>query len=408
MLLIHGKGIYDSDKQRMEHTGLVIEKEKIRELGLFEELAGRYPEAELLDYSQEYIMPGLINTHVHLEFTPQTEVCRTFMEEKKEQRLEKAIRHGREMLYSGVTTVRDLGSSMETEKAIRKMEKASSAGLPRLLLSGMPLTEKGGHLAFLGEAADSGEELMFAVAQRKRAGCDCIKLIVSGGQNTPGSVPERDAYDRERIRLVTEEAHRQGLLVAAHCLTTTSFVNCMENGVDFMEHCSCFVRKYPENLLARVWEPEKMEKFRGDHRLFMIGFSNNYHRLDEARERRKKPSPEETFWLEQEKREAEIFNHLLDLGLRPVIGTDGGCGQTYFDETWLELALLVERCGMSEADVIHAATVTGAEALGLEKVAGRLKPGYDADLITMKENPLKNIHALAGVRHVMRAGQVIC
>ncbi|MCI8765612.1 MAG: amidohydrolase family protein [Lachnospiraceae bacterium] len=405
--VIRAKGICDPDTGAMAGNGLAVEEGKIRERGWFEEMISRYPGAELLDYPDEYVLPGLINTHVHLEFTPDTEICRMFCRETKEERLEKAFRHAREMLFSGVTTVRDLGSSMETAEGLRKMGQRSDSGLPGLHLSGMPLTEKEGHLAFLGEAADSREELLLAVKQRKEAGCDCIKIIVSGGQNTPGSLPERDAYDRERIRLVTEAAHREKLPVAAHCLTATAFMNCMEAGVDNIEHCSCFVRKQPENLLARVWDQEKMEKYQGDERLFMIGFSNNYHRLDEVREGRRSPAWQERFWLEQEKREAEIFNRLLRLGLRPVIGTDGGCGQTYFHETWLELALLVERCGLSEQEAIWAATVAGAEALGLSGKAGRLTEGYDADLITVRENPFRQIRALAKVEHVMRAGEVI-
>lgn len=405
--LVHGKGIYDSDTRCMACTGMVTEQGEIKECGDFQALALKYPEAEVLDYSDQYILPGLINTHVHLEFTPSTEVCSAFLAEEKEKRFEKARIHAREMLYSGVTTARDLGSSMETAEYLRKAQQESDAALPRLHLSGMPLTERNGHLAFLGEGADSEEELVEAVRQRKEAGCDCIKLIVSGGQNTPGSLPEKDAYDRKRIKLITEAAHERGLPAAAHCLTVSSFVNCMEAGVDCIEHCACFVRKHPENLLARVYEPQRMEAFRGDRRFFMIGFSNNYHKLDAAREGRKKPSPQEAFLLEQEMREAEIFNCLLDLGMRPVVGTDGGCGETYFDETWLEIALLVERCGLSEADAIHAATVAGAQALGLGDRIGRLKKGYEADFITMKENPLKHIRALAEAEHVVHEGRVI-
>ena len=199
--MIRAKGICDPDTGAMAGNGLAVEEGKIRERGWFEEMISRYPGAELLDYPDEYVLPGLINTHVHLEFTPETEICRMFCRETKEERLEKAFRHAREMLFSGVTTVRDLGSSMETAEGLRKMGQRSDSGLPGLHLSGMPLTEKEGHLAFLGEAADSREELLLAVKQRKEAGCDCIKIIVSGGQNTPGSLPERDAYDRERIRL---------------------------------------------------------------------------------------------------------------------------------------------------------------------------------------------------------------
>lgn len=406
-ILIHGKGIYDSDQGGFRDTGLVVRDGLILERGDFTELAMRYPGARMLDYSGEYVMPGLINTHVHLEFTPSDNSYGIYRSESSAQHLEKAVEHGRALLNSGVTTARDLGSSMELVKAFGGENRKKEAGLLRLQLAGPPLTKRGGHLAYLGGEADTARELEEAVREHYAAGCGCIKIIASGGQNTPGSFPEQDSYDAGRIRAVAEAARSFGLPTAAHCLTTTSFLDSMAGGVDCIEHCACFVRKQPENLLAREYVPEQMEAFRGDKRLFMIGISNHYHRLDEAREGRRKPSPEEYFWLEQEKRECEIFCRLLELGLRPVIGTDGGFGQTYFEETWLELALLKERCGLSGPEVIRAATVSGAEALGIDSFVGKLKAGYECDLITVRENPLKQIRAFRQVTHVMQGGKVI-
>lgn len=156
-----------------------------------------------------------------------------------------------------------------------------------------------------------------AVKERKSAGCGCVKLIVSGGQLTPGSVPEHDSYSREEIRAAVEAAHELGLPTAAHCLTTSSYVNAMEAGVDSVEHCACFRRNPCLGLLERCYEPDVMEAFRGDHRYFMIGISNNYHQLDQVREGVRKPDERESFLLEQEKRECEIFGRLADLGMRP-------------------------------------------------------------------------------------------
>ncbi len=405
-ILIHGKGIYDSDKRCMDGTGLVICDGKIIERGEFHKLAARCSGARVLDYSQEYILPGLINTHVHLEFTPSDDSYAVYMGEDHTQHLRKAIAHGEALLRSGVTTARDLGSSIDLVKSLKQGQPAG-INLPRLQLSGPPLTERRGHLAFLGMPADSEEELIKGVQERSAAGCGCIKIIASGGQSTPGSCPEQNAYDRDRIQAAAEAAHNLGLPTAAHCLTTTAFVNSMFGGVDCIEHCACFVRKQPENLLAREYVPEIMEMFRDDGRQFMVGISNHYHRLDDVREGRRRPSFEESFWLDQEKRECEIVQHLLELGMRPVIGTDSGFGQTYFEETWLEVALLKERCGLSESEVIHAATAAGAEALGMGNQLGKLKAGYEADFITVPENPLKQIRAFRQVKHVMRQGELI-
>ncbi len=405
--LIHGKGVYDSEQRKMNHNSLLIQDGVIQEIGSYEELAKKYKGVKILDCSEEYVLPGMINTHVHLELTPGESAYAVYVAENEEEHWEKALLHARQMLHSGVTTVRDLGSSMDFVKRLKQLSDKELQQLPNLHVSGMPLTEKGGHMSFLGEGADTEEELRDAVRKLWDAGCDCIKIIVNGGQNTPGSKPENDAYDEKRIRLIVEEAHKLGLTTVTHCLTTSSFVNVMRAGVDCIEHIACFVRTEKEKLLARIYVPEIMEEFRGDHRWFMIGFSNNYHRLDEVREGRKEPSPDEVFWLEQEKREAEIFQNVMDLGLRPVVGTDGGCGFTYFDETWLEVALLVERCGLSEADAIHAATVNGAEALGVGDRIGQIKEGFAANLILVRENPLEEIRALNNVTHVIKNGILI-
>lgn len=406
-LLIHGKGVYDSEQRKISHNSLLIQDGVIREIGAYEELAQKYDGVDLLDCPDEYILPGMINTHVHLELTPGESAYAVYVAETEEEHWEKAILHARQMLDSGVTTARDLGSSMDFVKRLKSLSNEDREHLPKLQVSGMPLTEKGGHMSFLGEGADTEDELRTSVRKLWEVGCDCIKIIANGGQNTPGSSPENDAYDEKRIRLIVEEAHKLGLTTVTHCLTTSSFLNVMRAGVDCIEHIACFVRTEKEKLLARIYIPEIMEEFRGDHRWFMIGFSNNYHRLDEVREGKKTPSPDEIFWLEQEKREAEIFQNIMDLGLRPVVGTDGGCGFTYFDETWLEVALLVERCGLAEADAIHVATANGAEALGIGERTGQIKEGFDADLILLKENPLEQIRALRNVTHVIRNGILI-
>lgn len=408
-VLVHGKGIYDSDAMKMKYTGMVLEGSRIKEMGRFEELSQAYPDVRVMDFSDSYILPGLVNTHVHLEFTPCRDTYGIYRREDRKARLDRAAEHARTLLRSGVTTVRDAGSSMDLAEALSGREAGSEpkTELPRIQAAGMPLTPDGGHLAFLGKTSNGTEELKQAVKERKSAGCGCVKLIVSGGQLTPGSVPEHDTYSRGEIQAAVEAAHELGLPTAAHCLTTSSYVNAMEAGVDSVEHCACFRRNRRLGLLERYYEPDVMEAFRGDHRYFMIGISNNYHQLDQVREGVRKPDEREAFLLEQEKRECEIFGRLADLGMRPLVGTDAGCGYTFFDETWLEMELLCRRCGLTPEKAIHAATLEGARALGYGDFLGRLAPGYEADFIAVAQNPIQDIEAFRHIKHVVCRGKII-
>ena len=403
MKLIHGKGIYDSERQRMNGNGLLIYGSDIAACGSFDELYEQHPGANIIDWRDGYVMPGLINTHVHLEFTPGSDSYGTYVTESSDLHIQKARMHAKEMLLSGVTSARDLGSSMEL---VTRRETVSGKNFPKLFLAGAPLTQTKGHLFYLGGAADTEEELREAVATHFDAGCDCIKMMINGGQNTPGSLPERRAYDKKTIRATVDEAHRFGMTVAVHCLTTESFVNAMEGDADSIEHCACFERSASSGLLERVYQTQVMDSFRGNCRFFMAGFSNHYHLLDDARSGKKSATQEELFMLQQEEREAEIICNLIDLGMCPVIGTDAGFGLTYFNETWMELALLVERCGLSEADAIKAATENGASALQENKV-GSLQSGYRADMIALSRNPLHDIRAFSDVQHVMSRGLVV-
>ena len=374
-VLVHGKGIYDSDAMKMKYTGMVLEGSRIKEMGRFEELSQAYPDVRVMDFSDSYILPGLVNTHVHLEFTPCRDTYGIYRREDGKARLDRAAEHARTLLRSGVTTVRDAGSSMDLVEALSGREAGSEpkTELPRIQAAGMPLTPDGGHLAFLGKTSNGTEELIQAVKERKSAGCGCVKLMVSGGQLTPGSVPEHDTYSRGEIRAAVEAAHELGLPTAAHCLTTSSYVNAMEAGVDSVEHCACFRRNSRLGLLERYYEPDVME----------------------------------AFLLEQEKRECEIFGRLADLGMRPLVGTDAGCGYTFFDETWLEMELLCRRCGLTPEKAIHAATLEGARALGYGDFLGRLAPGYEADFIAAAQNPIQDIEAFRHIKHVVCRGKII-
>jgi len=396
-LLIHAKGIYDSEKHIVsQNDGLFISGEKIQKIGAFTSLVMEFPNARLLDLTDCYLYPGLINTHVHLEFDAKDDPRVDFLAEDRNVRFLRAAQNANIMLRSGTTTIRDAGSTWDLLH-LQDPAAGEILPLPRLQLAGPPLTITGGHLHWLGEEADSIDELIQGVRLRQKCGCGTIKLIVTGGQMTPGSGAERTSYTIEEIQAIQQEARHLGLPTLAHCLTTEGFVNAVRGDVDCIEHVACFRRNKQNLLLERIYEPEVMEQFRGDHRFFMKGITCFYHMLDPYRSGEKEPTWREAFFLEQERRMVNIFKNVVDLGLTPVLGTDAGTAHTYFHESSFELEIFVERCGISNAQAIDIGTVNSAACLGLGEVTGRLKEGYSADIIALKQNPLDDIRAFRKV-----------
>ncbi|MDD3996923.1 MAG: amidohydrolase family protein [Sphaerochaetaceae bacterium] len=407
MLLIHAKGVYDNETRSLIGDSLLVDVDRIVGIGMFADLKEHVDtKTELYHLEDLYLFPGLINTHVHLEFDSTTSARVHYISQPPQVRMGRALAQAQTMLLSGVTTVRDAGSSWEmldiTDSSLAALYK-----LPRLQLCGPPITVTGGHLNFMECEADSHEELVTSVRLHQKRGCSAIKMMVTGGQMTPGSLPERVSYSPEDISVLVDESKRLGLPTVAHCLTTDGFINCMEGNIDSIEHCACFVRNQSNRLLERIYEPKIMEQYRGQSRFFMNGLAASYHTFDRVRAGIDKPNESQIFWLEQEERMFAIFRKLIELGMKPVVGTDAGVSNTYFDETWLELELMCSRGGQSEADVIDIATVNGATCLGMEQEVGKLKVGYKADVIGLVDNPLENIAAFRHVPWIMRDGIIV-
>lgn len=405
--LIRAKGVYDSDSKTLPYDGILINGDGlISQTGPFAFLVAEYPDVPVLDMSELYIFPGLINTHVHLAGDCTPDGLKTRLSEPSEVRVLRCARQAAIMLSSGVTTIRDAGSGFEL-LSLKHESVSKLYALPRMHISGPPITITGGHMHYFGGEADSMDEVVRAVRQRKKAGCDSIKIVVSGGQATPGSLPERESYSEELIAAMTQEARLSDMKTFCHCLTTKAFVRSMRGGVDCIDHCACFVRNRENGLLERIYLPEVMEEFRGQKRFFGPGLSTAYPALSHCRDQREVQTPREAFLLLQERRHQQNFSKYLELGLTPVVATDAGARCSYFDETRLELELMVEKCGLSPEDAIAAATVNGAQCLGLGHSIGKIAAGYSADLVAIRDNPLRNIKSFRNVVRVIYRGNVV-
>ena len=405
--LIAAKGVYDSElRQLRERTGVLVQGAQIVAVQHIDELIAANPNVRILNYKDYYLFPGLINTHVHLECNPNEDFSAGFLADTSSLRLARAMIAAQAMLQSGVTTVRDAGGSWGILELLNpRMEKI--AHLPRLQLAGPPITITGGHMHYFGGEADTLNELLRAVRLRQKLGCEAIKIVVTGGQMTPRSGADRVSYSSEQIRVISDEAHHLGLRTFAHCLTAQGFVNAVQGRVQSIEHCAFFVFNKQNGLLERVYDASTAEKFSGRKIFFSKTMASLWRNLDRARSNGNEITEKEKFLLRQEKNMFDNFLNLKKLGFLPVLATDAGVPKTYFDETWLELEIMVKYCGLSPEEAIEIGTINSASCLGIEKNVGMIKSGYSADIIGLEENPLKNIDAYRNVQLVISRGKVV-
>jgi imidazolonepropionase-like amidohydrolase len=165
--------------------------------------------AMVRDFGDRWVMPGLFNTHVHLDFSASKTPLRDFESEDPSERLLRAAKNANALLLSGVTTARDCGSQWET-LALARRPDLSPVPLPRLLMSGPPITVPYGHLHFMHGIVRNDRDIYAHIARIRKDGGRSVKVMISGGQMTPGSRPEDTVFSQEDLNLVTGEARRLG------------------------------------------------------------------------------------------------------------------------------------------------------------------------------------------------------
>jgi imidazolonepropionase-like amidohydrolase len=187
-------------------------------------------------YEAPAVVPGLINSHVHLEVNGEPDTMGFYVVRNAKQRALYAATNARLALHAGVTTVRDLGASdgqaIELREAIARGEHVG----PTIIAAGQALCITGGHGFFLGRETDGPWDARKGVREQRKAGADCIKLVATGGVLTKGAVPGLDQLSEEEMRAAIEEATTHGMRVAAHAIGTNGIKNALRAGVTSIEH----------------------------------------------------------------------------------------------------------------------------------------------------------------------------
>ncbi|GIF95908.1 amidohydrolase family protein [Catellatospora citrea] len=334
------------------------------------------------------LLPGLVDTHVHLAFDAGPDPVAALVKTDDAELLTHMRAAAQSALRAGVTTVRDLGDRSYLALALAEEFRRQPELGPEILAAGPPLTTPGGHCHFFGGEVEGAEALRAAVRERHARGCAVIKIMASGGHMTPGSVAPHDSqYTLADLRVVVEEAHGLGLRVAAHAHGVAAIKNAVAAGVDSIEHVSFLTgdgTTPDQDVLAAVAESDSFVSL-------TLG-------LDPRFPNPAMSSPHASVVL-------DAYRDLHKLGAKVVIGSDAGIGP-FKPHGVLPYAVsdLVQLGISSPREALAAVTSLAAQACGVDGRKGQITIGADADLLAVHGNPMEDPAALLDVQAVFRAG----
>lgn len=342
--------------------------------------------AAVTDFGPDgWLLPGLIDAHVHLCWDASDDAVAHVASDDHETVLETARASAATALQAGVTTVRDLGDRDYLVLDLREQVPAEQR--PEIVAAGPPITTRGGHCHFLGGEAEGADALLAAVRERAERGCDVVKVMASGGMMTPGSSVLHQQYDRSDLRLIAAEAHRLGLSAAAHVHAAETIPDVIDAGFDTLEH---FTFATAEGIGLRQELLDEVIR-RGTFISVTVGRIPGVPAPPPAMAARI-----DAMW--------DLVAKVVASGARVVAGTDAGIDSAKPHDVLPHGLIQLAELGMPNLDVLRSATTEAAEAVGRSGRKGVLRPGADADLLALGSSPVDDISAVTDIRAVYRAG----
>ncbi|MGW0215161.1 amidohydrolase family protein [Micromonospora chokoriensis] len=340
------------------------------------------------------LLPGLVDAHVHLCADAGPDALGR-LADRAETDLDAVVEASlRAHLRAGITTVRDLGDRRDA--VLRWRGRGVRDDLPTVVAAGAPVTSIGGHCWALGGEASGVDGVREAVRLRAAAGADLVKIMASGGVFTPGTDTTRPQFTDPELAAAVNQAHDLGLPATAHAHALSAVEQALRVGVDGIEHCTCVTAtgaRVPEELAERlaasgiavcatlgtdpavVTPPEVVEM------AARAGLSEAALRAGTAT--------------------------LHRAGVRLVAGSDAGLGPAKPHGILRETLVEYVACGIPATAALTAATSVGAEVCGLGGRKGRVRPGFEADLLIVDGDPTRDITVLRRPLAVYRAGDLV-
>ena len=359
---------------------------------------------EPVDLAGRYVLPGLINMHVHLPASGKPK--------KKPSDPKKLVKlitsnglmrrvgvklcesYARTELLSGVTTIRTVGGVADFDTIIRDRAAAGEILSPRVVASNMAVSVPGGHMAgSLAYEARTPEEAAAYVERIAAEKPDLIKLMITGGIMDAEVLGEPGVLRMQPplVKAACDRAHRLGMKVAAHVESPEGIRVALENGVDSIEHGAM-----PDADILRLFRE------RGAFHISTISPAVPYALFDRS-------ISHSTY--EQQENGRVVFEGIVALakaclenGIPVGLGTDTGCPYITHYDMWRELCYFVKYCGVTPAFALYSATLLNAELAGISGITGSVEVGKAADLIVCDRDPLADLTALRSLHMVIKDG----
>lgn len=385
-------------------TDVLVRDSKIEAVGKLSEQADR-----IIDLNGAYVLPGLINAHVHLfgSGKPAKALSGGALQKFLMQVLKTPIgakimdkmiaENTRTQLKSGVTTIRAVGDFCYSDIRVRDKIKAGKLIGPRMLVSGPAITVTGGHGdGTFAMTSDDIPTLVSFVEKNAKAGVDLIKICVTGGVMDAKEIghPGELKMNLQQTKAVCDKAHALGLRVASHTESEEGLEVALKGGVDTIEHGAAI-------------QDETLQIYQKNHASMIVTFSPCVPLAFLPPEITKLDSKATVNTKIVGKGMIAGARRAIENGVAVGCGTDASCPLCTQYNTWRELLYFSHFCGLSPAETICRATLGNAQILNIDSITGSVTVGKDADILVVKNDPTKDLSALRTPLYVMANGKLL-
>lgn len=364
--------------------------------------AGAPADAKTIDLKNAFVLPGLIDCHVHItgELGPRSQLAE--VEDDPEETVLDGVVYANRTLMAGFTTVRDLGSPARTGFALRDAINKGEVEGPTILAAGMMISITAGHGDVNGfseevthalrpeSICNGADDCRRAVREQIRKGADVIKLATTGGVLSNIAAGTGQQMFEDEAKAIIDTAHMMGKKVASHAHAAGGVNLALRSGVDSVEHGS-------------FMDADSIKLFKEKGAYLVPTLLAGYTVVNMAKTSTTLTPAQAAKALDVGERMKVSFGNAVKNGVKVAFGTDSGVSA--HGTNAYEFKLMVE-AGMPAADAIKAATVNAADLLDRGSRIGTLEAGKDADIIAVAKSPIEDVTELGRVQFVMRRGTV--
>lgn len=366
LILTNGYLVDGTGKEPVKNACVAIKDGKIAAVIKNEEIEIKDLECKVIDLKGKTILPGFINTHVHINFNEPKYINK--------------------WLYSGVTTVRDMGvlNDLEISDVIEKRNTMLNTNkFPRIIMAGKFITALGGYGGSSPVGISTEEEAVKKVDELLDMGCDFIKTVLEDGYDpSTFGLPK---LTKNLLKAICDEAHNKGALVSAHVSEAKNLEILVDAGIDEAAHNVC--DKMSDELI------EKMAR----KNIYMVPTMNLYKAFSD-------------------KYGALFYDTCVDNLVRFVqAGGKIAVGTDFIEEDlpWFELGMplyelqLLKAAGLDNNEIIVALTKNGSEVIGLSDSLGTIEKNKIADMVVVDGNPLMDLKCLKDIKFIIKNGEIV-